>query len=123
MLRRYGESLGIDVQHAYTDGECALRLHAVSADCLVLDNVAVLGDEPGCAIVYALRVNVVLARLDGDAVGPEGGEGHVERQAEDGVEDVEKPGGDFDEVEEHADDADVEVVVCVAASRQVSILI
>jgi hypothetical protein len=53
-------------------------------------------------------------RLNGDAVGPERSEADVEGQAEDGVEDVQEPGGDFDEVKEEADYADVEVVVCHA---------
>jgi hypothetical protein len=34
---------------------------------------------------------------------------------------MEEPSGDFDEVEEHADDADVKVVVCIAASIHVSV--
>lgn len=110
-----------DVQHAHTNSERALRLHAVSANGLALDDIAVLGDIPRGAIVNAFRVDGVLARLNGNAVGPQGAESDVEGQAEDGVEDVEKPGGGFDKVEEHADNADVEVVVCVAVGKYISI--
>jgi hypothetical protein len=46
--------------------------------------------------------------------GPEGEHREVERQGEDGVEDVHEPECDFDQVEECAEDADDEVVLCVA---------
>lgn len=41
----------------------------------------------------------------------------MHRQREDGVENVEEPHGDFEEPEEHAHDADVEIEVCVAGKR------
>lgn len=49
-----------------------------------------------------------------DAVCPEGEEGDVEEHGEDGVKDFEEPEGGFDEEEEHAYDADDEVVLSVA---------
>lgn len=102
-----------DLQHATADCERALGLHAIVPDRLVLYDVAVLGDVPRRAVVLAVGIDGVFAGLDVDADGPQDHEGDVERERDDGVEDVEEPQCDFDEVEEHADDADVEVVVCV----------
>jgi hypothetical protein len=59
--------------------------------------------------------------LDVDANGPKGSEANVEGQADDGIKDVEQPAGDFDEVEEHADNANVEVVICVTVTLHVSL--
>lgn len=55
--------------------------------------------------------------LDVQTRGPEGSESKVQDQRQNGIEDVKKPEGEFDEVEEHAHDANVHVVVCVSGPR------
>lgn len=85
-----------NVQHDAAHGEAALGLHAVLLDVRVLDDVAVLGDVPGSAVVDALRVDGVRRGLDVDPVGPDGEEGDVQEDGEDGEEDVEEPHGYFD---------------------------
>jgi hypothetical protein len=74
-----------DVQHAHANSKRTLRLHAISADSFVFDDVAALGNEPRCTVIHTIWIDVVLARLDGDAVSPEGGKADVEGQTEDGV--------------------------------------
>ena len=85
-----------DVQHDTAYGEAALGLHAVFAHRGVGYDVAALGDVPGGAAVAALGVDGVGRGLDVDAVGPDGEEGDVEQDRENGEEDVEKPHRGFD---------------------------
>jgi len=59
-----------DVQHDNANGETAFGLHAVTLDVLVVHDVAILGEIPGCAIVYVLWVNGVGRGLDVNAVCP-----------------------------------------------------
>lgn len=58
------------VQHDDTDGETALRLHAVALDVLVIYDVTALGNVPGRSVIGMRRVDGVGCGLDVDAVGP-----------------------------------------------------
>lgn len=95
-------------------------MHAIAADRLVLHDIAVLGEVPWCTFAHTLGINGIGTGLVVDADGPKHHERDVERERKDGVEDVEKPSGELEEVEERANDADVEIVVRVAKPCQLS---
>lgn len=109
-----GWGLGDGLQHDDGDGEGGFGLHAVAALHLVADDAAALGDVPGRALVLVRGIDGVGRGLDVQGHSPERGEGDVEDEREDGIEDVQEPEGEFNEVEEHAYNADIHVVVCVS---------
>jgi hypothetical protein len=108
------EGVWRNVQHYHTNSKRRFGLHAIRSDVLILHNVAVLGNVPRCALVYARWIDGVGRSLDVYAVGPEGEEASVQDQGEEWDEDFKEPHCGFDEVEEHAKYADYEVVLCVA---------
>lgn len=104
---------GLDVQHDTAHGEATLGLHAIRAYVFVVHDVAALGDVPGGARIPAQRVDGVGRGLDVDAVCPDGEQGDMQEDGEDGEEDVEEPQSGFDQVKEHAHYADYKVVLSV----------
>jgi hypothetical protein len=102
------------LQHQYGNCEGGFGLHAVSAVGLVAHDAAALGDVPRGALVLVRGINGVGCGLDVQRSGPERGESSVEHERDNRIEDVQKPEGEFDEVEEHAHNANVHVVVGVA---------
>jgi hypothetical protein len=108
------------LQHQYGDCEGGFSLHAVPALGLVAHDAAALGDVPWGALVLVRGINGVGCGLEVQRSGPQRGESSVEYERQNRIEDVQKPKGEFDEVEEHAYNANVHVVVgvpvCVLAS-------
>jgi hypothetical protein len=104
----------VNLQHYDTDGKRALRLHAVPSLRLVGHNVAALGDIPWRALVLVRGIDGVARGLYVYSVGPKTEQRAVQHEREDGQEDFEEPHAWLDQPEEHAQDADDEVVLGVA---------
>ena len=68
------------VQHDDAHGKGALRLHAVTPDQFVVDNVAALGNVPWGAIVDALWIDPIGCGLDVNSVGPQYEQGDVQQE-------------------------------------------
>lgn len=99
------------LQHNTTNREATLGLHTISSNPAIGHNIAVLGYVPRSSGLPLLGIDGVWRGLHVDAVGPETHESDVERKREERIENVHEEQGNFDEVKEHAQHADYEVVL------------